>query len=396
MTPKSNAPPVSPVLWLLSGKPLLALLALLLLTTMLSSVPANAQQPTDTDKAATIVDENQPLPTLALDATAIPDQYIVVFKDDAFHLGVNSAGETTRQAAKRMAAQTGATVRHVYSSGFKGFAAEMSATAVRQLQANPAVAYIEPDQPVSVIPVTPDISILSTASWGLDRIDQRTLPLNNLYNSAVTGAGVHAYIIDTGIRATHQEFSGRMGAGYDFIDTDPDPADCNGHGTHVAGTVGGITYGVAPDVTLHAVRVLDCGGSGTTSGVIAGIDWVIANHIKPAVINMSLGGGVSTAMNDAVARAHAAGITVVVAAGNSNADACSHSPASAPEAITIGSTTSLDARSSFSNFGTCVDIFAPGSSITSAWIGNDTASNTISGTSMASPHVAGAAALYSF
>ena len=394
MKPKRRVPHNTFTVSLLSGKPLLALLALLLLTTMLTSVPANAQQPTGTDKAATIVDEDQPLPALGLGATAIPNQYIVVFKDDAFPLGVNSAGETTRQAAKRMAAQTGATVRHFYSSGFKGFAAIMSPTAVRQLQANPAVAYIEPDQPVSVIPVAPDISILSTASWGLDRIDQRTLPLNNLYNSAVTGTGVHAYIIDTGIRATHQEFSGRMGAGYDFIDTDPDPADCNGHGTHVAGTVGGTTYGVAPDVTLHAVRVLDCGGSGTTSGVIAGIDWVIANHIKPAVINMSLGGSVSTAMNDAAARAHAAGITVVVAAGNSNADACSHSPASAPEAITVGSSTSLDARSSFSNFGTCVDIFAPGSSITSAWIGNDTASNTISGTSMASPHVAGAAALY--
>ena len=201
-------------------------------------------------------------------------------------------------------------------------------------------------------------------------------------------------MIDTGIRASHQEFAGRIGNGFTAITDGQGTNDCNGHGTHVAGTTGGTTYGVAKQVTLHPVRVLSCSGSGSNSGVIAGVDWVTANHVKPAVANMSLGGGVSTALDNAVQNSIAAGVSYAVAAGNSNANACNYSPARAANAVTVGSTTSSDARSSFSNFGTCVDLFAPGSSITSAWYTSNTATNTISGTSMASPHVAGALALY--
>ena len=221
-----------------------------------------------------------------------------------------------------------------------------------------------------------------------------TCPLSNSYTYNQTGQGVHAYIIDTGIRATHQEFGGRVTNGADFIGDGNGTNDCNGHGTHVAGTTGGTTYGVAKSVTIHAVRVLGCTGSGSTSGVIAGVDWVTANHASPAVANMSLGGGASTALDNAVTSSVNSGVSYAVAAGNSNANACNSSPARAAAAITVGATTSSDARSSFSNFGTCLDIFAPGSSITSAWSTSNTATNTISGTSMASPHVAGAIALY--
>jgi subtilisin family serine protease len=231
--------------------------------------------------------------------------------------------------------------------------------------------------------------------WGLDRIDQRALPLNNQFSRAYTGSGVTAYIIDTGVLSTHTEFGGRVLSGFSSVSDSNGTEDCNGHGTHVAGTVGGSNYGVAPGVAIVPVRVLDCSGSGSTSGVIAGIDWMIANHVAgtPAVANMSLGGGRSSALDIAVQSAVADGVVLVVAAGNSTANACQSSPAGEPLAITVGSTTSADARSSFSNYGSCVDVFAPGSSITSAWYTSITASNTISGTSMASPHVAGVVAL---
>jgi serine protease len=233
------------------------------------------------------------------------------------------------------------------------------------------------------------------APWGLDRIDQRDLPLNRTYSYTTLGAGVHVYVIDTGIRSAHAEFGGRVsGSGYTAIGDGNGTNDCNGHGTHVAGTVGGATYGVAKGVTLHAVRVLNCNGSGTTSGVIAGVNWVTANHTVPAVANMSLGGGASTALDDAVRNSVAVGVTYAIAAGNSSANACNSSPARVSQALTVGSSTNSDTRSSFSNYGTCVDLFAPGSSITSAWYTSNTATNTISGTSMAAPHVAGAAALY--
>jgi subtilisin family serine protease len=232
------------------------------------------------------------------------------------------------------------------------------------------------------------------ADWGLDRMDQRALPLNGTYTYKADGSGVTVYIIDTGINFTHSEFGGRASAGVDEITAGGNAADCNGHGTHVAGTVGGSTYGVAKNVRLVAIRVLDCSGSGTTSGVIAGIDWVTANRTLPAAANMSLGGDFSQALNDAVARSVAAGVVYAVAAGNSAVDACATSPASAPDAITVGATDANDAFASFSNYGTCVKINAPGVGITSAWIGSNAATATASGTSMAAPHVAGAAAAY--
>lgn len=201
-----------------------------------------------------------------------------------------------------------------------------------------------------------------------------------------------AYIVDTGILYSHSEFGGRASFGFDAFGGNG--ADCHGHGTHVSGTVGGSTYGVAKNVALVAVRVLDCSGSGTTSGVIAGVDWVKAHHTASSVANMSLGGGASTALDTAVANSIASGVTYAIAAGNSNRDACKFSPARVASAITVGATTSTDARASYSNYGSCLDLFAPGSSITSSWNSSSTATNTISGTSMATPHVAGVAALY--
>jgi subtilisin family serine protease len=235
----------------------------------------------------------------------------------------------------------------------------------------------------------------SNATWGLDRLDQRARPLSTTYTYESTGAGVTAYIIDTGIRFAHTEFGGRATSGYDAVDGGA-ADDCNGHGTHVAGTVGGTTYGVAKAVSLVGVRVLNCAGSGTTSGVIAGINWVTTNHLAgtPAVANMSLGGGASASLDTAVNASIADGVVYGVAAGNETANACNGSPSRVPSAITVGATTSSDARASFSNYGTCVDLFAPGQGITSAWSTSNTATNTISGTSMATPHVVGAAARF--
>jgi serine protease len=287
-----------------------------------------------------------------------------------------------------LARQSGARVTHVFENTIRGFAASMSATAAAALARNPRVRYIEQDSERFIVDTE------SGATWGLDRIDQRDRPLNGTYTYETTATNVNVYVIDTGIRATHTEFGGRVSADFTAINDGNGANDCNGHGTHVAGTIGGATYGVAKGVALHAVRVLDCSGSGSTSGVIAGVDWVTANRLLPAVANMSLGGGASTALDDAVRRSVAAGVTYAIAAGNSNADACSSSPARVTQALTVGSSTNTDVRSSFSNFGTCVDLFAPGSNITSAWNTSDTATNTISGTSMATPHVAGVAALY--
>jgi hypothetical protein len=319
-------------------------------------------------------------------ARRIPDSYIVVLKPGVA-ARAGQAGLSVSQQALDLSTIHGGVAERFFNHALQGFAVRMTEERARALARDPRVAFVEANAEVHIT------ATQSPATWGLDRIDQHDLPLNNSYTFNFNAAGVHAYIIDTGIRATHSEFTGRIGNGMDAVDNDGNPADCNGHGTHVAGTVGGTTWGVAKGVTLHAVRVLDCNGSGSTAGVIAGIDWVTANHISPAVANMSLGGGASASLDAAVNNSIASGVTYAVAAGNENTDACLSSPSRVPAAITVGATTMSDARSSFSNFGTCVDVFAPGSGITSAWLTNDTATNTISGTSMATPHVTGVAAL---
>jgi subtilisin family serine protease len=315
---------------------------------------------------------------------AIPGEYIVVLKSDLKQVAQRGASAI----AQEMASQHGGQVFHTYEHALKGFAVRMPEARVQALRADPRVAYIEENQEVFAN------ASQTGATWGIDRTDQRALPLNSTYNYNADGSGAHAYIVDTGVKLAHVEFTGRMGNGFDAVTSGGSANDCNGHGTHVAGTTAGTTYGLAKKATVHPVRVLDCNGSGTNAGVIAGVDWVKNNHVKPAVANMSLGGGASQALDDSVNSAVAAGVVFVVAAGNDNANACNYSPARAASALTVGSTTNTDARSSFSNFGTCLDIYAPGSSITSAWHTSDTATNTISGTSMASPHVAGVAALY--
>jgi subtilisin family serine protease len=312
-------------------------------------------------------------------STAIPGSYIVVLKDGT----VSTVGARATKLAKKY---DGA-VNEVYSSALHGFATTMSKRGAKLLAADPAVAYVEQNQVVKLQDTQ------TGATWGLDRIDQASLPLDSSYTYPNTASSVHAYIIDTGILTTHSQFGGRASSGFDFVDNDSDATDCNGHGTHVSGTVGGSTYGVAKAVKLVGVRVLDCGGSGTTAGVISGVNWVTSNAIKPAVANMSLGGSVSTSLDTAISNSIAAGITYGIAGGNSNDNACNYSPARVATAITVGATTSADARASYSNYGSCLDIFAPGSSITSAWYTSTTATNTISGTSMATPHVVGAAAL---
>ncbi|WNM40431.1 S8 family peptidase [Micromonospora halotolerans] len=318
---------------------------------------------------------------------AISGSYLVVLKDDAVGAANSRTARTAvPDRAAGLAKRYGGSVGTVWSAALTGYSATMSPAQARRLAADPAVAYVEQDRVV-----TTQATQTNPPSWGLDRIDQRSLPLNSSYTYPNTASNVRAYIIDTGIRTTHTDFGGRATWGTNTVDSNN--TDCNGHGTHVAGTVGGTRYGVAKGVRLIAVKVLNCSGSGSTTGVVSGINWVTSNAVKPAVANMSLGGGVSSSIDNAVTSSVNSGVTYAVAAGNSSANACNSSPARAAAAITVGSTTSSDARSSFSNYGSCVDIFAPGSSIVSAYRTSDTASSTLSGTSMASPHVAGAAAL---
>lgn len=329
--------------------------------------------------------------------------FIVVYKQAV--IGTNSVGASNAKTAsltkasieayaKQIARRYGGTFKHAYGTAVKGFSLAIPNTKVPDfvtaMEKNPNVDFVEEDLPVYATAITQQ-----APSWGLDRIDQLALPLSGTYSYAFDGTGVNAYVVDTGILPTHIEFTGRMTLpGFSSIDDGRGVSDCNGHGTHVAGTLGGSTYGVAKKVKIIPVRVLDCNGGGSVSGLLAGIDWVSSNGIRPGVINLSLGSSASNALDQAVTNAYNAGFVVVVAAGNINIDACRTSPGRAPNAITVGSVTDADQRSFFSNYGVCIDIFAPGSFIKSAWFTDNNASNTISGTSMSSPHVAGVAALY--
>jgi len=312
-------------------------------------------------------------------AQAASGQYIVVLQ--------NTVADPA-SVANDLVNAVGGSLLHVYSSALKGFAARLSAPAAVALGRNPLVASIEPDQ-VMHADVTQSMDA-NGDPWGLDRIDQGALPLSRTYTYTATGAGVHAYIIDTGIWTLHGEFGGRATNVFDAYHATGE--DCNGHGTHVAGTIGAATYGVAKGVSLHGVRVLSCAGIGLNSDVLAGVDWVSANHVNPAVANMSLGGGKSAALDQAVNNLWNSGVFLAVAAGNDNVDACTQSPAGAPSVFTVAASEKTDAKASYSNWGTCVELYAPGSAIKSTYLGGTTMS--LSGTSMATPHVVGVAALY--
>ncbi|MET9348305.1 S8 family peptidase [Streptomyces termitum] len=317
-------------------------------------------------------------------ADAIPGSYLVTLKQNAGFAAGSAQG-------RGLIAGYGGKVGKTFGAALNGYTATLDAAAARRLAADPAVATVEQNRTVRAD------ATQTNAPWGLDRIDQAALPLSGTYTYPDSaGAGVTAYVIDTGVRIGHAELGGRAVNGYDAVEGDTVAQDGNGHGTHVATTIAGSTYGVAKAAKVVAVRVLDDNGSGTTAGVVAGIDWVTAHHAAgtPAVANLSLGGGASTTLDNAVKRSIADGVTYAVAAGNSGVNAKNSSPARVAEALTVGATDKTDAKASWSNYGAVVDLFAPGVSITAGWNTSDTATNTISGTSMATPHVAGAAAVY--
>ncbi len=323
---------------------------------------------------------------------AIPNRFIVVLNKDrnVFSEAVPSPLQTDRvqRMSRDLTTAYGGRVDRTFSFAIQAFSIEMTPEQALRLSQDTRVKYVEEDF------IVRKNETQTNPPLGLDRIDQRNLPLNQTYTYTTTGAGVHVYVMDSGIRATHTEFTGRLGNGTDAVNDGQNGNDCDGHGTHVAGTIAGTKYGVAKNATLHNVRVLGCDGSSTGSSILTGMDWVSANRIQPAVVNMSLGGGYSSTFNTVIGNAVNQGITYVVSAGNDNNDACDKSPASAPEAITVGSTTVADNRSSFSNYGVCVDIFAPGSQILSSWNTSDTATQFLQGTSMAAPHVTGVIARF--
>ncbi|MFE4698536.1 S8 family peptidase [Streptomyces sp. NPDC056738] len=313
---------------------------------------------------------------------AVPGSYIVTLKK-------NVGFKATAPRGKSLVAEYGGTVRRTFTSALNGYAAHLTGDQARRLAADPDVASVEQDQVVHALGTQTD------APWGLDRIDQANLPLSGTYTSPDDGgSGSTVYVLDTGVRITHQDIAGRASYGWDFVDNDATAQDGYGHGTFVATVAAGTTYGVAKKAKIVAVRVLGNDGSGTTAGVIAGVDWITANHVADSVANVSLGGGASTSLDTAVKNSIASGVTYSIAAGNSGALASNYSPARVTEALTVGATTNADARASYSNYGSRVDLFAPGSGITAAWNTSDSATYTGNGTSFAAPHVTGAAALY--
>lgn len=335
-------------------------------------------------------------------ADPIEGQYIVVLRDGAVRPGdadLHDSRPTLEDLGRGLAGQHGGLVGRQYRAALDGFAIGATEAAAQKWAADPRVAYVAEDGWVEVA------SEETSASWGLDRIDQRSAALDSLYSYYADGTGIDLYLVDTGIRSTHLDFGGRvdLGASFSTVADGLGTEDCNGHGTHVAGIAGGATFGVAKGVTLHPVRVLDCYGRGPVSDIVAGIDWITARYPKPrkgqpvlpkrAVVNMSLATNWTQVLDDAVSRSIAAGVAYVVAAGNDGSDSCIYSPARVPGAITVGATTATNTRAPYSNFGGCVDLFAPGDFILSDSIADDSATMVMAGSSMAAPHVAGTVAL---